>query len=590
MTYRSLIKWILVGFLSLRVVSSCAVAQQPGNSGNTDPWTGGSASGATGMQPMNTPADAERVGSGDQGKLIQFKSQTTIVQVPVVVTDAAGKHIQGLTKADFKILENGKAQNIANFEEITPAHGVIAAPTTPTGTFTNLTPDESKPRSLTVMVLDEVNTPFLSQTYARGQLIKYLANHLDSSQPLGLMAIDRKGLTVLSGLDADPATLIAILKKATGKTSEMERFSNDAQAVASVGGQPSGALGGIRPGDSPEAKIRGFILQQDAINAADTQSRAIETTLRAFLSLAWSLSGVPGRKSLVWVTGSFPFDLSSFGSVPGEANLRALYERTLKSLNDAQISVYPLDARGLMTDPKYSADTQGSMLGPDAPDLLRQASLNSLKNFAEMTGGVAYYNTNDLASAFGRAVQDSSSYYLLSYYLDHRNTKPGWRKLQVVVSRKDAAVRARAGYLVTDVAVNPELTHKADVEFALSSPFESTGIPITEQWQGVQADGKKKKMGFVLQVPVTGLIDEADKNRIDVEIVAQATNKGVSAGTLSQTMKGLIVPETLAKLKADGIIYKNFLDLSPGDYQVRFVVRDNLSGKIGSVIVPLTVN
>jgi len=542
------------------------------------------------LQPSNNPADNERVGSGDQGKLIQFKSQATLVQVPVVVTDAAGKHIQGLNKTDFKILENGKPQSITGFEEITPGKGVVAASTTPAGTFTNLTPGDSRPRSLTVIVLDEVNTPFLSQAYARGQLIKYLANHLDSSQPMGLMVIDRKGLTELSGLDADPAELIAILKKASGKVSEMERFNGDAQAVASVGSQPSSVLGGIRPGDSPEAKIRGFILQQDAINAADTQARAIETTLRAFLSLAWSLSGVPGRKSLVWVTGSFPFTLGSFAAVPGDANTRALYERTLKSLNDAQISVYPLDARGLTTDPKYSADTQGSMLGVSAPDALRQSSLNSLKNFAEMTGGIAYYNTNDLASAFGRAVQDSSSYYLLSYYLDHRNNKPGWRKLQVVVSRKDAEVRARAGYLVTDVAVNPERTHKADVEFALISPFESTGIPITEQWQGVQADGSKKKIGFVLQVPVTGLIDEADKNRIDVEIVAQATNKGVSAGTLSQTMKGLIVPETLAKLKADGIVYRNFLDLSPGDYQVRFVVRDNLSGKIGSVIVPLTVN
>ena len=84
--------------------------------------------------------------------------------------------------------------------------------------------------------------------------------------------------------------------------------------------------------------------------------------------------------------------------------------------------------------------------------------LISLKNFAEMTGGVAYYNTNDLAGALGRAVQDSSSYYLLSYYLDHHDNKPGWRKLQVVVARKDAEVRARAGYLVTDVAVNPR-TH-----------------------------------------------------------------------------------------------------------------------------------
>ncbi len=585
MSYRTCIHWLLPTVVLL-AVSTFATAQMPVHS---DPWGDTSNSGATGLQPTNSPTDNERVGSGDQGKLIQFKSQTTLVQVPVVVTDAAGKHIQGLTKDDFKVLENGKPQSIAGFGEITAAKGALAPYTSPAGTFTNLTPDETKPRSLTVIVLDEVNTPFLSQAYARGQLIKYLANHLDASQPFGLMVIDRKGLTELSGLDSDPAQLIAILKKASGKVSEMERFNGDAQAVAAVGSQPSSFMGGSGLGESPEAKIRAFVLQTDAINAADTQARAIETTLRAFLSLAWSLSGVPGRKSLVWVTGSFPFTLDSFAAVPGDANTRALYERTLKALNDAQISVYPLDARGLTTDPKYAADTEGSMLSPQAPDALRQASLNSLKNFAEMTGGVAYYNTNDLAGAFGRAVQDSSSYYLLSYYLDRRNNKPGWRKLQVVVSRKDAEVRARAGYLVTDVAVNPERTHKADVEFALISPFESTGIPITEQWQGVQADGSKKKIGFVLQVPATGLIDEADKNRIDVEIVTQATNKGVSAGTLSQTMKGLVVPETLAKLKADGIVYRNFLALSPGDYQVRFVVRDNLSGRIGSVIVPLTV-
>jgi hypothetical protein len=104
------------------------------------------------------------------------------------------------------------------------------------------------------------------------------------------------------------------------------------------------------------------------------------------------------------------------------------------------------------------------------------------------------------------------------------------------------------------------------------------------------ANGTNRKVGFVLHVPATNVVDEADKNRIDVEFVAQATNNGVPAGTISQTIKGLIVPDTLTKLKADGVIYNNFLNLPPGDYQVRFVVRDNLSGKLGSVIVPLTVN
>ena len=588
MTYRTHINWIPKTLLLL-AVSNCAVAQQ---TMHTDPFgdTSATSGGATGLQPSNNPADTERVGSGDQGKLIQFKSQTSLVQVPVVVTDRAGNHIQGLTKPDFKVLENGKPQNIASFEEVIPARSVVPSSTTPAGTFTNLTPDESKPRSLTVVVLDEVNTPFLNQAYARGQLIKYLANHLDSSQPLGLMVIGSKGLTVLSGLNSDPATLIAILKKASGKVSEMEQFSNDAQAIASAGEPPNGLLGGVSPGESPDTAVRKFILRTTAADATYSQARAIETTLRAFLSIAWSLSGVPGRKSLVWVTGSFPFYLDSFTAVPGDNTLRALYERTLKALNDAQISIYPLDARGLVTDPNYSGDTAGPPSAGDTSDSLRQSSLNSLKTFAEMTGGVAYYNTNDLASAFGRAVQDSSSYYLLSYYLDRRNNKPGWRRLQVEVSRKDAEVRARAGYLVTDVAVNPELTHKADVEFALLSPFESTGIPITEQWAGYVPDGSKKKIGFVLHVPAEQLINEADSNRIDIEFVAQATNKGAAVGTVSQTIKGVIVPDTLAKLKTDGIVYRNSLSLSPGDYQVRFIVRDNLSGKIGSVIVPLIVN
>ena len=86
-----------------------------------------------------------------------------------------------------------------------------------------------------------------------------------------------------------------------------------------------------------------------------------------------------------------------------------------------------------------------------------------MKTFAEMTGGLAYFNTNDLSGAFDRAVGDSSSYYLLGYYSDHRNTKPGWQKLQVIVSRKDADVRARAGYLLTNVSENPDLTRKADL-------------------------------------------------------------------------------------------------------------------------------
>jgi VWFA-related protein len=577
----------LLLLLATVAIHTCARAQLQ----QTDPYTNGAATGATGLQPRSGPADTESVSShADQGKLLQFKSQTTIVQVPVVVTDKGGNHIHGLAKADFKVLENGKPQKIASFEEIIPA--AIARPSAiPTaGTFTNVSPDEDKPRALAVILLDEVNTPFFDQAYARKQLVKYLATHLQPSQPVGLMSLSEKGLTTLSGFDTDPQALMAALRKASGHVSTMENYSNDAKAIAATGNTPNSLLRGISASEAPELVIQRFTLQQDALTATYSQARAIETTLGAFLEIAWSLSGTPGRKSLVWVTGSFPFYLDSFTSVPGDNSLRALYERSLQAINDAQISIYPVDARGLLSDETYSGENTGSLLPAGASDSARQSSITSLKTFAAMTGGVAFYNTNDLSGAYGRAVQDSSSYYLLSYYLDHHDNKMGWRKLQVEVSRADTEVRARAGFLVTDVSANPKLTQKADLDLALHSPFESTGIPVTERWEGLRTKGQKKQVGFVLRVPVTGLIDEADKNYVDLEFVAQAMNKGAAAGTVSQQFKGNIPLENLAKLKTDGVLYQNFFELAPGDYEVHFVVRDNLTGRIGSVIVPLTVD
>lgn len=207
-----------------------------------------------------------------------------------------------------------------------------------------------------------------------------------------------------------------------------------------------------------------------------------------------------------------------------------------------------------------------------------------------MTGGRAYYNNNDLVAGFKRAVDDGSSYYLLGYYLDTHNNKPGWRKLQVKVHGKDVEVRARSGFLVTNATVNPEVTHKADVGFALTSPFDSTGIPLTVKWQGEMADGERKKVGFSLNLPFTGITVEADRNHYDVDFAVQAMKNGEPKGNIGQEARGDLPAEKLAQLKKEGIFYANSLELAAGSYQVRFVVRDNLSGRIGSVTAPLTVN
>jgi hypothetical protein len=177
---------------------------------------------------------------------------------------------------------------------------------------------------------------------------------------------------------------------------------------------------------------------------------------------------------------------------------------SLQALNDAQISIYPVDARGVLSDPTFSGQNTGSLLLAGASDSALQSSITSLKIFAAMTGGVAYHNTNDLSGAYGRAVQDSSSYYLLTYYLDHHDNKMGWRKLEVVVSRKDVEVRARAGFLVTNVSANPQLTQKADLNLALHSPFEGTGHSHYRTVGGTSDKGPEERGWFCAERACNG--------------------------------------------------------------------------------------
>ena len=146
----------------------------------------------------------------------------------------------------------------------------------------------------------------------------------------------------------------------------------------------------------------------------------------------------------------------------------------------------------------------------------------TMQNFADTTGGRAFHNTNDLPGAFKRAADDGSSYYLLGYYLDTQNNKAGWRKLKIKVLQKDTEVRARAAFLMTSATMNPDTARDADLKFAMNSPFDATGIPLTVRWQRAPAAdsrtvGDKKAVKFTLQIPGRDLTTEGIENQIDVD-------------------------------------------------------------------------
>src|SRR5581483_11065475 len=547
--------------------------------------------------PIDTSGRYNVAHAYEEGK-VEFKSETVLVQVPMVVSDKSGAHVHGLGRADFTVLEDGKPQKIATFEEIEPSHAPLDLPKEK-NRFANLAVAGDAPRSIVVFALDTVNTPYLDQSYGRKELIKYLADHVSTGQVLSLVLMTSQGVKVIHDFTSDPEELVRALHNVKGEIPTMQGVDIDVQAAAAVGNDlpdiASASLVNFGARGSAQSGLEDFVLNGEATLARMQQDRAIEHTMNAFLAIAWSLSGIPGKKSIIWATGGFPFFIDSPAAVPG-GHLSLLYERTMQALNDAEISVYPVDVRGLVnyrvSDLSNAGRGSSYARSVAARGWLQDSTQDMLRDFAEMTGGRAFYNSNDIEKGYNRAVDDSSSYYVVSYYLDTTNTKPGWRKLKVKSSKPNLEVRARSGFFVTRATTDPSLTRQSDITYALSSPFDSTGIALTATWRNTALDGDKRKIDFGLLVPPDGILVQGTHNHVNLDVRVMATTKrdGKLADGVSQTIEADMQPDTVAKLHADGLAYNNTLELPPGEYMVRFVVRDNATGKIGRVTAPLTVN
>jgi len=320
---------------------------------------------------------------------------------------------------------------------------------------------------------------------------------------------------------------------------------------------------------------------------------------------ARAYSGVPGRKALIWITAGFPFTVNAAGRLVGTlprgvrdslTELMPIYERAWQVLNDANMSVYTVDARGLVANTgMWQASTYTGWDRRSAhqrwmeEDLVFSDTVATLRSFAEMTGGKAYVNTNDLASSFRDAADDSSHYYLLGYYLDGRDVKPGWRNLNVRVRQDGFHTRARKGFFV-DAKRDDE---RHDLDLALTSPLQLTEIPLTVRWteQKPVPNSKEVQVGFSVSLKPEGVtIDEANRNHMGFEAVAVAvTPEGKRAADVTHKAESRLTAQQVEAVKTSGATYNDFFRLAPGSYTAKFVIRDVVSGRIGSVIAPLKV-
>lgn len=537
-----------------------------------------------------------------------FRARAELVVVPVVVRKN-GNHVAGLRRETFTILEDGSPQRIASFEEVSGVDDARQRKQASPGVYTNSLAGDEPSAHLSVFLLDEVNTPFIKQWFAREALRRFVASMPDTGSPMMLAVLLPSGLKVLHGFTSDPAVLQSAIRRTrsalTGQESadavRLREQAAEAASSRSAAESQRHAEGDPAPVDELAEmiyRIPEYLQDMGEIDRNDL-------TLGVMQQLAHALAGVPGRKSLIWATGGISYlnrpqagyGLSGNPRAPSRGlpptrmeESNELFDKTWRLLSDANVAVYPVDLTEVMDSEFGSEDRNsmssfsGSLWGPRRSVRHSQVMIG----FTERTGGAYCELQSKLENCFRRAMEESERYYLLSYYASAKG-KQGWRKLQIKVAEPGVHIQARSGY-VFQIGDQPAAEAKAEMAQALVSPLDATGIRLTVQWLNVAPVSGKSSRKAVFQIfidPDTVAFDGAEQNHFHLKLTAAARSATGVVGDLAKTIEGTPAKDALAKLQERGLFYRDVLEVPAGTDEVRFVIRDEISGRLGSVTAPM---
>jgi VWFA-related protein len=557
-------------------------------------------------QPSNPMLDSS-VNSAPSEPATTLKATTRMVVLDVVATDKHGKAVTDLKAADFTLLENGHEQKIGSFtSEVGSATGLMTRPAaleSSPNVFSN-TQFTEPPKTLNVILLDALNTDLPKQMKVRQQMIRFLET-MPGGQPIAVYTLNRK-LRLLQDFTVDTGVL-----KELAKDFRVERSTIPAN---STGGPRDELLSpGAVQGNPLAAGLQERLQQFVDREAQYDMCVRLELNYLAVQTLAGTLAGYPGRKNLIWVAGTFPLKVFPEDH---EGRERALcwfdpYElarRASNTLAEAHIAVYPVDAAGLVTvgltaiDASYNeigefekGDRRGTrnLIEVQLKDLATgHLTMNEL---AARTGGKAYYDRNDLHTAIQNGITDGSSYYLIGYYPSDRNWNGKFRKVEVKVDRPGIKLRFRPGYYAIDKQYEPNnsTVSKRELEEALDvSTLPSTMLYFTAALTLPTANtANKLVVNYRINASSLSLEQGTDGlRRAAVGCYVQAFSEDLKpVKATRQLSEATLKPATYQRVMSEGFPCTTAIDLPSGKYQLRFAIRDERTGLIGSANGKVTI-
>jgi VWFA-related protein len=391
---------------------------------------------------------------------------------------------------------------------------------------------------------------------------------------------------------------------------------------------PNALTGSSGISDDPASRASGELVSiaQNEMHGFETiqvsyqQDRLVQTTLMAMRSLARILGGIPGRKEVIWMTAGFPFELvpedrnvseaelmeslpsvkqlgvgtRSAGAVAGAQRLSHADEikQASAQLSAAQVAIYPVDVRGLISGVEFqredSANRQELDMSGKAVSRMSdlQSSQEAMREIASETGGKAYTNQNEVKDGVTSALADNAATYTIGYYPDNKKWDGKYRNLKVKLD-KDAQLRYRKGYYAIDPTQEKDRNLDSVVAEALQQAVPATQVSFKAQVKPVE-NNKAIVVFLVDGHTITAADASGGKKKLDVDFYAAVYSPdGKMLANRSTKVAQEITDDQYQHILQPGLISQLPMDLPAGKNQLRLAVRDNKTGNVGTLDVPM---
>jgi VWFA-related protein len=485
-----------------------------------------------------------------------LRVETRVVQVDVLVTDSKGVPVTGLQKDDFTLLDNGKPRRIDVFNMNNGQSQIVPAPRStaplPPDTFSNRNlPPAAAPSHATVIVIDASPADPIHDlqafVFAKQMALGRVMRMKPDEQIAVYVTSKHTGLILLQAYTNDRNLLIQKIHEyeqpglfaGLSPWLVIQPVTQDYRLDGKLTDQPSSAPPPPPPSESPR-RDPNFIPARETEGLIDFSVRENRMSLQV---LAERLALLPGRKNIFWATIGLPPHLM----------MGPDWDHTYTALNEANVAVNT---------------------GTCAP---------SSALIAEKTGGAATCADSPPADAVMEAARDS---YTLGFYLDEKEREDLYRSITVKVKRPHVKLFYRQGYFAGKAATALK-ERRPELVSALLTPVDEDAVKMTARV--VRIKGQAKLRVLLNLDPATLSVKEKDgklNGQVD-EFVAELNGNGGMVGKVADTRSFNLPVAKRSSYETHGVTWPIDITLVATAVQLRIVVRDTKSGRLGSLTIPL---